>query len=99
MQAQIEQAVTDLQDNEWIVNDSFDSWLAAFAAASPDGELPPQATFYSDLVDFLTTPAGRRYFSDVVFNDESDPSKGLESSRINFNWVDVEVRQHALHTA
>lgn len=74
------------------MNDSFDSWLAAFAAASPGGDLPPQATFYEDLIAFLASPEGRRYFSDIAFVDDTDPTQGIESTRISFNWVDVEVR-------
>jgi Niemann-Pick C1 protein len=45
-----------------------------------------QATFYTDLKNFLEGPVGARYQGDVSFKDDNNPSAGIDAARSEFQW-------------
>ena len=73
-----------LQD-PYIMNTTVVSWFEVFRDTK--GTLRSGVLFYQDVNDFLSSGAGNSYRSDVVWNDSSDPSKGIRTSKINANHV------------
>mmetsp|Transcript_6492 Transcript_6492/g.22845 ORF Transcript_6492/g.22845 Transcript_6492/m.22845 type:complete len:886 (-) Transcript_6492:378-3035(-) len=81
-----ENARTALIANQYVVASSVNSFLYDMQQTYALNA----ATFNADLSAFLQTPAGMRYNDDVVWNDETDHSKGVLTARMRARHVLLE---------
>eukprot|EP00892_Ulva_mutabilis_P011134 jgi/Ulvmu1/8393/UM042_0100.1 len=70
------------QANEYVLDETVSSWWDAFRD-SLNGTVTA-GTFYTDLADFLATPAGGRYVGDIVFAEPDTPASGISTARSGF---------------
>ena len=83
-------AADAMRANPYTLPGTFDSWLEAFEGARNTSTGGGSGAFYTDLAAFLSSPAGARYTSDVVFSQPASPAAGIESCRFQFNWIKID---------
>eukprot|EP00163_Fabomonas_tropica_P015256 TRINITY_DN2787_c0_g1_i2.p1 TRINITY_DN2787_c0_g1~~TRINITY_DN2787_c0_g1_i2.p1 ORF type:complete len:932 (+),score=278.28 TRINITY_DN2787_c0_g1_i2:269-3064(+) len=89
-QAKLTQMATAVQNDRWISSGSLTSWYEDYKAyaASNNIDLTTRASFEGNLRPFLSSSAGRKYESDVVFT--STTSNTIDASRIGATYIILE---------